>query len=134
MDYAKALEVLHALADGADPSTGERLEQNDIFNYPEVIRALSKAEEALKDVIKLEEKRARRKYYHKNSGKRWTDEEDEQLVKGFKDRIDTPELAEIHQRSNYAIRERLYKLMGDNLAGDLVRKVKKQRRFYNESL
>ncbi|MBD3382583.1 MAG: hypothetical protein GF404_10355 [candidate division Zixibacteria bacterium] len=46
MDYAKALEVVHALADGADPSTGERLEQNDIFNYPDIIRALSKAEEA----------------------------------------------------------------------------------------
>ena len=71
MDIIKAREIIRTLADGVDPTTGEVLPKESVYNSPDVIRALfvvldatSPAQAYLNDP-------------YRNAGKPWTDAEDE---------------------------------------------------------
>lgn len=44
---AQALRIIEALANGADPTTGELLPESSPYNSPQVIRALFQALQAL---------------------------------------------------------------------------------------
>lgn len=40
MDIIRAKEIVRSLADGVDPTTGEVLPAENVYNSPEIIRAL----------------------------------------------------------------------------------------------
>lgn len=40
MDIVRATEIVRTLADGVDPTTGEVLPAESVYNSPEIIRAL----------------------------------------------------------------------------------------------
>ena len=40
MDTVRAREIIRSLADGIDPTTGEVLSEESVYNKPDVIRAL----------------------------------------------------------------------------------------------
>ena len=40
MDIIRARTIIRSLAEGVDPTTGEVLSEESVFNKPEVIRAL----------------------------------------------------------------------------------------------
>ena len=71
MDINRAKEIIHCLADGVDPLTGEVLSSNHVCNQPDVIRALHVAERALqKDLARPEDGP-----WHKEYGKVWSPKE-----------------------------------------------------------
>lgn len=101
MDIIKAREIIRTLADGVDPTTGEVLPEESIYNSPDVIRALfvvldatSPAQAYLNDP-------------YRNAGKPWTDAEDEKLHDEFISKIKISDIAKEHGRTNGAIESRL---------------------------
>ncbi len=107
MKTSEAIKIVQLLSDGIDPETGEVLEKQNVFNNPQVVRALFVALNALERVKKIE---SRKNELPSNSGKAWTEEEDNNLIKAFDESKDINELAEIHMRTNGAITSRLIRL------------------------
>jgi hypothetical protein len=104
MDMGRALEILGALADGLDPSTGEPAARDSILQHPDTIRALHLVLTVLEPG---EGKPAVRKA---NSYNPWSSEEDAKLCKEFLGNMDFAEIANIHGRSRGAITSRLARL------------------------
>ena len=52
MELEKAKEIVRLLSDGIDPTTGEVLPKESLYNDPVVIRALFSVIESLKEVPK----------------------------------------------------------------------------------
>ena len=99
MDIIRAKEIVHVLADGVDPTTGEVLPADSVYNSPEVIRALfTLLEYVNKDVVKDP---------LRNAGKPWTDAEDEKLRDEFLSKLKITDIATEHGRSCGAIESRL---------------------------
>ena len=104
MDIDRAKEILTALADGINPVTGELLSEEDSCNQVEIVRAFHAI------IMELENKHIKRKSSkYVNSGKQWSEEEDEQLIAEFRGGLKVREIAELHGRSNFAITSRLVK-------------------------
>ena len=105
MDIIRAKEIVHALADGVDPRTGEILPEESVYNSPEVIRALF----TLLERVNIDEQANTnlKKDPLRNAGKPWTFEEDEQLRNEFLSEVKISEMAEIHGRTKGAIESRL---------------------------
>ena len=101
MDIARAREIIRILADGVDPSTGEVLSRENVYNSPEVIRALYTMLEATapKPVPPLDPLR--------NAGKPWSEVEDDKLREEFADNVKVSDIAREHGRSYSAINSRL---------------------------
>ena len=57
MDGKKATEIIKMLADGIDPNTGEVFPADSPYQNVDVVRALHTAEEALKRVSKIDERK-----------------------------------------------------------------------------
>ena len=76
MELAKAREIIKILADGVDPTTGEVLPAESVYNSPEVIRSLFAVLEATAPQLKSNP--------HCNAGNPWTNIEDAQLVEEIK--------------------------------------------------
>ena len=99
MDIIRAKEIVRVLADGTDPTTGEVLPADSVYNSPEVIRALfTLLEYVNKDVVKDP---------LRNAGKPWTDAEDEKLRDEFLSKLKITDIATEHGRSYGAIESRL---------------------------
>ena len=99
MDIIRAKEIVRVLADGVDPTTGEVLPRESVYNSPEVIRALFTLleyvdKDAVKDPVR-------------NAGKPWTDAEDDKLRDEFLSKIKISDIAKEHGRSYGAIESRL---------------------------
>ncbi|MBU9721643.1 MULTISPECIES: hypothetical protein [Bacillaceae] len=107
MEIKKAIEVVTLLADGIDPHTGEVFPHVSPFQDPDTVRALFLA---IKGLEQLEKNEKRRKQLPDNAGKGWEEQEEYLLANGFDSGKTINELAEIHQRTNGAIRSRLVKL------------------------
>lgn len=105
MDYTHAKEILAMLADGVNPTTGELLSENDTCNQPDIIRALHVA------VMELEkaEKRAS-KALPENSGKPWTPEDEDALLRMYRQGASKKELCEYFKRTSGGIAARLVRL------------------------
>lgn len=101
------LAIIEALADGVHPMTGEDLEGASIFNDEIVRRALNAARAAMQKEGKRE---ARRASLPKKAGRPWSEEEDSVLVERFEAGMGFAELANLHGRTDGAIRSRLTKL------------------------
>lgn len=99
MDIIRAKEIVRTLADGVDPTTGELLPTESVYNSPEVIRALFVVLEQVDKGTEADPLR--------NAGKPWTDIEDAKLEDEFTDRIKIADIAKEHGRSYGAIESRL---------------------------
>ena len=99
MDIIRAKEIVRTLADGIDPTTGEILPTESVYNSPEVIRALFTL---LEQVNKETAKDPLR-----NAGKPWTKAEDDKLRDEFLSKLKISDIAKEHGRSYGAIESRL---------------------------
>ena len=97
MDIIRAREIIRSLAEGVDPTTGEVLPTESVFNSPDVIRALYTIWEATAspstDPLR-------------NAGKPWTKAEDDKLRDEFSEKLKISDIAKEHGRSYRAIESR----------------------------
>ena len=98
MDIKRAREIVRILADGVDPTTGEVLPEESVYNSPEVIRAL---------FTLLESSSAKDLTPYRNAGKPWTEIEDDKLRDEFASKIKISDIAKEHGRTYGAIESRL---------------------------
>ena len=99
MEIAKAREIIRILADGVDPTTGEVLPAESVYNSPEVIRALF----AVLEATALQPQN----YARRNAGKPWPKAEDEKLKDEFTAKMSISDIAKEHGRTYGAIESRL---------------------------
>ena len=99
MDISRAKEIVRTLADGVDPSTGEVLPDESVYNSPEVIRALFTLLEQVNSETAKDPLR--------NAGKPWTDIEDDKLRDEYLSNLKISDIAKEHGRSYGAIVSRL---------------------------
>jgi hypothetical protein len=107
MQTSEALSIIQALADGADPNTGEVFPDSSPYQHPQIVRALLTAARALERQERAERQKRR---LPERAGKPWDDAEDERLAQGFDAGIAVGKLARQHERTEGAIRARLEKL------------------------
>ena len=102
MDIVRAKEIVSALAEGIDPTTGEILPENSVYNKGDVVRALYTV------LSELDKKPAQKNERRQdNAGKPWTDIEDEHLMDEFVSGAKISEIAKEHGRTYGAIESRL---------------------------
>ena len=107
MEILKSLEIIRRLAEGLNRFTGEVLPDDSPYQHAEVLRALYRAIE----ILEMQRKRERkRKQLPVNAGRRWNEQEDSELVSGFKSGMTLRELAGKYKRTAGAIESRLQKL------------------------
>lgn len=99
MDIVRATEIVRTLADGVDPTTGEVLPAESVYNSPEIIRALFTL---LEYINKDTDKDPLR-----NAGKPWTDVEDDKLRDEYLSNLKISDIAKEHGRTYGAIESRL---------------------------
>ena len=102
MDIIRAKEIVRTLADGVDPTTGEILPTESVYNAPEVIRALFTLLEQVDHVSAAKAADALR-----NAGKPWTAAEDDKLCDEYLSKQPVSDIAREHGRSYGAIESRL---------------------------
>lgn len=112
MEPDRAIEIVQALADGVDPFTGERFPSSSPYQQADTVRALHLALEGL---TKLRRSTVRKT----GPGRPWTEDEEQELLRQFDDKIDlsacdaqagVEEIAAKHERTKGAIWARLEKL------------------------
>jgi hypothetical protein len=104
MSPQQAKATVEALANGIDPETGEVLNEQSIFNNPQVIRALFVALKALDQMARREE---RQTFLGANIGKPWSETENKELLAEFDGGLSVKEIAAKHGRTKGAITSRL---------------------------
>ena len=107
MDLTYARKIIRSLAEGIDPSTGELLPQESVYNRPDVIRALYTILEATAPKP-LAPAPAQQPF--RNAGKPWTDIEEEKLTDEYTSGMKISDIALEHGRSYGAIESRLEQL------------------------
>lgn len=105
MENFEAIRIVQALANGANPITGEILPDASPYNDPAVIRALFQSLRAL-EKLGQHEKRS----FPEHAGKPWTPEEDKSLLASFDRGTAVRQLAAEHGRTEGAIAARLVRL------------------------
>ena len=100
MDINKAKEIVSALAEGIDPTTGEVMPDNSVYNKGDVVRALYTV------LDYLNEKNPKQKL-PRNAGKPWTEREDDKLRDEFDSMMKVSTIAKEHGRTYKAIESRL---------------------------
>ena len=110
MGLNEAREIVRALANGIDPTTGEILAPKSPYNDPGVIRALFTIHDSCR-LTKRPAKTAEEKQQEniaigrpKNAGLPWTDEARIAVASGFQEGSTFGELARTLERSTSAIR------------------------------
>jgi hypothetical protein len=98
---AQVISILESLAGGLDPTTGAALPA-DLFQSPDVIRALSAAAQALK--------RDNARPRLAAAGARWNAEEDAAVCREYDEGTPVAQIARQHNRTPGAIRSRLVHL------------------------
>ena len=79
MDINRAKEIIEALAEGIDPTTGEVLPDDNVCNKGEVVRAFYSVLESLD--------RKDKKNIPQNAGKPWTKDDDVLLTQLYKEGV-----------------------------------------------
>lgn len=110
MDINKAVGVLEALGNGVNPTTGEILPDEALYNSPEIIRALLCCTHFIKNPPRKarrtpEQKRAENlaKGLPANAGMPWTDDLRLELATGFASGNPVNELADKFERTRGSI-------------------------------
>jgi hypothetical protein len=104
VDISETLKVVRALANGVDPETGNKLEENSACRRPQIVKALNRAISALVQ----EQKREQRK--PTNAFRAWTGAEDAQVCEEVRNGMDFHDIAKAHNRTVPSIVARLVKL------------------------
>jgi hypothetical protein len=107
MQTAEALKILHALADGADPNTGEVFSPESPYQHPQTVRALMTAVQVME---RQRERERRNRFLSGNAGKAWDKTEQEKLCRDFDAGTSIEDLASRLGRTHGAIQSRLMKL------------------------
>ena len=102
MDIVKAKEIISALAEGIDPTTGELLDAESVCNKGEVVRAFYTVLQVLE--CKKE------KSVPENAGKPWSAEEENRLEMLYNSRMSQKAIAKEMGRTPGSISSRLEKL------------------------
>ncbi len=100
MDINRAKEIISALAEGVDPTTGEVLPDNSVCNKGEVVRALY-------TILNCIDEKKVKKGTPKNAGKPWSAEDDKKLTTLFESGVTNKELAAVFERTSGSINSRL---------------------------
>ena len=112
MEQDRALAILRTLSDGVDPATGETFPASSPYQRPDVIRALYWAVHTLQISAARSQRQAapRAEGSPTNAGRPWSAEEDVRLAQAFDAGTPPDQLAQVHQRSRWAIEARLVRL------------------------
>jgi hypothetical protein len=105
MDDTQAHKIISALADGCDPTTGEKVE-GSVLQHGDVIRALHMATRALETSARSKARGSRARM-PANAGKPWTEQEDRELLERFDAGQTVAQLAQAHDRTPAGIHARL---------------------------
>ena len=100
MDINRAKEILSALAEGVDPTTGEVLPDNSVCNKGEIVRAFYAV------LNHLDEKKPK-KNMPANAGRPWSSKDDERLKICFESGMTKKELCVKFERTSGSISSRL---------------------------
>ncbi len=106
MDLKRAYEIISALADGHSPFTGEVFANDSVYQNSDTIRALYTAMEVLSAKIKSGDKK---RALPENAGKPWEELEITKLEQEFDQGMNIYDIAAAHNRTSWAIRQRLIK-------------------------
>jgi len=98
-------KIIHLLANGVDPITGEILPGTSPYNHPQVIRALFAILEE-SNSAKRSKAKADRNLPAKH-GKPWMQEERDYTAKSYKNNVPLKEIAAHLQRTSGSIRSEL---------------------------
>jgi hypothetical protein len=112
MQRERALEILKALADGVDHTTGEQLPVGSLYQHPDTVRALYCAIQIMENAPAPRQPAAprERSSARLNAGRPWTEEEEARLAQAFDAGTPIEALSQAHQRSRWAIEARLARL------------------------
>ena len=116
MDITRAKEIISALAEGVDPTTGEVLPDNSVCNKGEIVRAFYAV------LNHLDEKRSM-KNIPANAGKPWAKEDEDLLVNFYRSGTPKREICKALQRTESGVAARLVHL-GIIENRDAFRKIK----------
>ena len=103
MDIVRAKEIISALAEGVDPTTGEILPDNSVCNKGEIVRAFYAV------LNHLDEKKPK-KNSPANAGKPWTKEDEDLLVSLYRSSTPKREICKTLQRTESGVAARLVHL------------------------
>ena len=103
MDITKAKEIVSALAEGVDPTTGEVLPENSVCNKGEIVRAFYAI------LNHLDEKQPK-KNSPANAGKPWAKEDEDLLVSLYHAGTSKRDICKTLQRTESGVAARLVHL------------------------
>jgi hypothetical protein len=107
MQARRARQILQALIQGIDPSTGEELAATAVLQQADVLRALLAGVAALEE---SESRLARRAQLPSNVGRPWTQAEELELIRQSQAGCALEDIAARHARTLRAIEARLERL------------------------
>jgi hypothetical protein len=107
MQQVEAARVLKSLVEGRNPSTGEELPADSVFQQATVLRALYIGHQALESVL---ERGKRRALLPERVGATWDEQEDQRLRDAITAGKALSEIASLHLRTPNAILARLERL------------------------
>ena len=103
MDIVRAKEIISALAEGVDPTTGEILPDNSVCNKGEIVRAFYAV------LNHLDEKKPK-KNLPTNAGKPWTKEDEDLLINLYQAGATKRDICKTLQRTESGVAARLVHL------------------------
>lgn len=113
MKESEAADILHDLAVGKSPLTGNSLyDIDDIFD-PRIVSAIALGALALKEKSEpgtKKEKKNKSTSKPAGAGRRWSTKEENELALHFHSEMQIKEIAKAHDRTTGAIRSRLQKM------------------------
>jgi hypothetical protein len=107
MKEQRARQILQALVQGVDPTTGEELPSGTIIQQADVLRALLAGVAALEQTVARSQRRAQ---LPGNVGRPWSKDEEAKLIAAFKSGESLANIAARHGRTLRAIEARLERL------------------------
>jgi hypothetical protein len=107
MEPREAIEIIRKLADGVDPSTGERFPPGSTYQQADTVRALYLALEGLDRLRRVKEKQ---NSGPPKAGRPWTKDEETKMLQQFDAKVDVKLIAQEMNRTTGAIWARLEKV------------------------
>jgi hypothetical protein len=107
MDIDQAIEIEKKLADGVDPTTGERFPSDSTYQNADTVRALHLALEGLDRLKRVKE---RVQSGPPKAGRPWTKDEETRMLQQFDGKVDVKLIAQELNRTTGAIWARLEKV------------------------
>jgi hypothetical protein len=111
MERQQTLRILHALANGVHPATGETFAADSPYQHPDTVRALYAAMREMEGSHTPAADPGRKPAPPQSgAGSRWTPEEEQRLAAAFDAGKTAGELARLHNRTLAGIEARLLRL------------------------